>query len=857
MKKTMIVVFTVVLSLLINSSVPAQKARSVDGNSKTQKSSVKYSFINAFFDGRGVYLQWQTEYEKKNFGFFVYRISDAGKELVSQSPVAGSYMQYGDDESFGKKYGFYDPEGDYNSQYIIESLDTDNYRRSSDLITPQYVNDLSEVANKSSDSFEKAKYDSRSRIERYDLNMPKDLRLEYTDNQSLTDSDMNRAVVAQAGVKIGVKKEGIYRVSRAELQAAGFDITVNHNSWQLFLNGIEQSIIVGGSGDYIEFYGKGIDVPESDTRFYYLIAGSGNGKRMNSVTLRPINGSVTAKSYNQAFIFKERTVYHNSILNGEAENFFGRPVTTAGTTTITLNLNAVDFDLSESVIKLSLQGAILTSHQVKVVFNDQELEQITGSNYQLLSKQYKIPTQLLREGANTLKLTAVTGISYVESIRISFNRRYTAQQNQPSFYTQNYKAANLDGFTSARIRVFDLSDPHNPAIVNGLTVQENSSGNFGVRLPSHRGRVMFAAEDSALLSAASVSANLPSNLSTPAHNANLVIISHRNFLTQAENWANYRRSQGVSVEVVDVEDIYDEYSFGVLSSSAIRGFLQYAKNNWQTPPKYVLLIGDSTFDSRNYYGVGFFNLVPTKLIDTLYEETGSDDSLTDFNNDGLAEIAVGRIPARNAQAVTDALAKTMSFESSIAQAITRGALFASDLPNGYDFEGLSQRLANQLPAAMPKVYVNRGIPNSQTVLINEINKGKFIVNYSGHGNLAVWAHASFFDKSNVPQLTNAGKLSVFTMLSCLNGFFTDPEEEGLSELLLKTNNGGAVSAWSSTGKTTADVQEVMATRFYNQFSAGNLTRLGDLINDSKSAINGGRDVRLSWVLLGDPMLKMK
>ena len=855
MKKIIVAVFTVVLSLLVNLSVQAQNIGSVDENSKIQKSSIKYGFINAFYDGRGVYLQWQTEYETKNIGFNLYRISDSGKELVNPSLIAGSYLQVGGERSAGKNYGFYDADGDYNSQYVIESLDAENNRRNSSLITPEYVSDLSEVTKNSSDFFAKVKSESRSKIEQNKLNLPKDLRLEYESNQSLTDTEMQRAVVAQAGVKIGIKREGLHRVSRAELQAAGFDVNVNSNIWQLFLNGVEQSIIVGGSGDYIEFYGKGLDTAESDTSFYYLIAGSENGKRINPITLRSIGGRVLSKSYNQTFVYKERTIYNSSILNGETENWFGKVITDSGTT-VTFNLNAVDFDLSESVVKLNLQSVTFQPHQVNVLLNGQEIGQLIGNPRQLISKEFKVPTQMLREGANTLKLTAVTGISVLESIRTSFSRRYTAQQNQLSFYTQNYKAANLDGFTSANIRVFDLTYPQSPSIITNLNVQ-SESGNFRVSLPSHRGRVMYAVEDSAILSAASVTPNNASNLSSPAHNANLVIISHKNFLTQAESWANYRRSQGVSVEVVDIEDIYDEYSFGVLSSLSIRSFLQYAKNNWQTPPKYVLLVGDSSFDSRDYKGIGNFNLVPTRLVDTIYSETGSDDSLADFNNDGLAEIAVGRIPARNAQAVTDALAKVTSFESSVSQSMTRGALFASDLPNGYDFDAVNRRLANLLPAATPKVFVNRGIPNAQTVLLNEINNGRFLVNYSGHGNLAVWAHTTFFSKDNVPQLTNAGNLSVFTMLSCLNGYFIDPEEDSLSELLLKTNNGGAVAAWSSSGLTTPDIQEIMATRFYSQISAGNITRLGDLINDAKTVISGGRDVKLSWTLLGDPMLKMK
>jgi hypothetical protein len=75
----------------------------------------------------------------------------------------------------------------------------------------------------------------------------------------------------------------------------------------------------------------------------------------------------------------------------------------------------------------------------------------------------------------------------------------------------------------------------------------------------------------------------------------LIIISHKDFLAQSEDWANYRRSQGATVKVVDIGDVYDEFNYGVLSAAAIRGFLQYAKENWQTPPQYVLLVGDASF----------------------------------------------------------------------------------------------------------------------------------------------------------------------------------------------------------------------------------------------------------------------
>jgi hypothetical protein len=147
------------------------------------------------------------------------------------------------------------------------------------------------------------------------------------------------------------------------------------------------------------------------------------------------------------------------------------------------------------------------------------------------------------------------------------------------------------------------------------------------------------------------------------------------------------------------------------------------------------------------------------------------------------------------------------------------------------------------------------MPNAQTQLLGALNNGPFIVNYSGHGNVGVWAATGFFSSTNAGQLTNSN-LSMFTLLTCLNGYFINPNDS-LSEHLLKNPNGGAVMSWASTGLTTPDVQEVMATRFYNQIAVGNITRIGDLIKDAKTRINSGRDVRLSWALLGDPTMKVK
>jgi uncharacterized protein YdbL (DUF1318 family) len=241
-------------------------------------------------------------------------------------------------------------------------------------------------------------------------------------------------------------------------------------------------------------------------------------------------------------------------------------------------------------------------------------------------------------------------------------------------------------------------------------------------------------------------------------------------------------------------------------------------------------------------------------------ETASDEALADFNNDGLAEIPIGRIPARDNQSVLTALNKTSLWESSIGpSSFSRGALFVYDTPDGYDFQAMSSRIASNISSSMSVTEIQRGTPSlteSKNEVISGFNNGKYILNYSGHGITTAWKDLNFFSIFDVPSLTNANNPSTVTALTCLNGYFVSTSTDTLSEKLVTASNGGAAAVWASTGLTTPDVQEIMASRFYNQLAAGNIIRLGDLVNDAKSQIFAGSDVRFSWALIGDPMLKM-
>ncbi len=858
--------------IFISSGIPvfAQKVRRPMGaKTKVRDAANRFASVQAFSDGVGVLIEWEMAAETNNGGFYVYRNDQNGSHIVSPSMILGSAATSGAKRISGEKYSFYDAEGDAQGSYYIQSFQMDGKTLVSNTIAPEIVTDFRSAGSVSSQELNRqiAEGKSNGSIVSNKLYLPKAIVKEIEANRVAADPVTHRWVISQPGVRIGVRKEGFYRVSNAELQTAGFNVNSDSSLWQLYVEGVEQAITIGANADYIEFYGKGIDRPESDTSMYYLVSGPTAGKRIETRLARPAAGTVTSPNYSQRFTQKERINYINQVLNGNAENYWGQSVTTFGDATFNFTLSGVDFSAPQSTLELKFQGYSFDPHIVQVIFNGQTLAAATGNSRTPFSMQYLIPTSFLREGANSVQFRSqgVAGdFSFFDSISIDFARKHIATQNRLSFYTQNYRITKLQGFTSPNVRVLDMTSETSPVILSNLNVVQDGA-TFGITMPADRGKVMYAVEDTGILPAASVTANDPALLSVSTNAADLVIISYKDWVTQADNWANYRRGQGFTVKVVEVSEIYDEFNYGVTNADSIKSFLQYAVQNWQTAPRYLLLLGDASFDSRNYQGLGYNNLVPTKIVNTIFTETGSDDTLADFNNDGLSELAVGRIPARTAQAVTNALAKVTAYEQAALLMQDRGVLFAYDFydaGNNYDFQAISTRLRSQLPPAVPVTMIGRGDATTppatpQTLLVGSINTGKYLVNYSGHGSTGSWASSTFFSSNNVPQLTNANNQSIFTMLTCLNGYFLHVSFKSLAENLVEATNGGAVAAWASTGETTPDVQEIMATRFFQKVSFGNIVRLGDLINDAKTAIPGGVDVRLSWALIGDPMLKVR
>ena len=505
-----------------------------------------------------------------------------------------------------------------------------------------------------------------------------------------------------------------------------------------------------------------------------------------------------------------------------------------------------------------MQGATQGAHLIRVALNDAEIGAFEFNAQENHVATLSFNSALLREGDNTVKITSgnSSDISVVDYVRLNYARRYLARGGSLSFTVPAGRAVRISGFSDAdSVRALDITDPNNPQQLT-VTVTADRDG-YGFSLPpSATPRIVRAFDrTSPLAQALSVTRNALSNWHDYGKGAQLVIVAPAQFRAAAENVAALRRQEGLQVVVVDIEDVYDEFNFGVAGSQALKDFFAYAQT-WSMPPRYALLFGDTTLDPRDYLGLGARNFVPTRHIDTALLETVSDDWLADFDNDGVPDMAIGRLPVRTA-AQADAIAAKLTRYATENFSAAQGMLLVSDS----DFAAASAQLKNVLPAEQNTYSIERGSQPDANVrenILTQINNGYRIVNYTGHGSVAVWTGAGLLRSDDAPQLTNGDHLSFFNMLTCLNGY-PDLVTENLAKSLLLAENGGAVGVWASSGLTESEPQVDMTSAMYKNLfvtPGGNKVRVGDAILAAKRN-ELDSDVRQTWILYGDPTMRLQ
>jgi hypothetical protein len=813
--------------------------------------------------GGGVLLRWQTGFEVANLGFNLYR-DEAGKRIpVTPGLIAGSALFVGSETALGagRSYAWVDKAAQGNGgQYWLEEVAIDGTSR---WHGPVFAGTGVGVKSLSADNIQQSRLisDLGNTDSGAGMAAPVERKAKVA-KLSAARLFQQAGIASQPAIKMSVRQEGWYKLTQPELVAAGLNPGVDARLLQLFVDGQEQALnVVGardaefGSGAAIEFYGVGLDTPSTDTRVYWLVAGTTPGKRVQQVKEQGIPAVATSFPYTVER--KDRVVYFASLRNGEKENFFG-PVITSNPVDQSLTVSRLDQSGGQAQLEVRVQGVTTAAHQVRVQLNGSDAGYVSFNGQAEGMGVFFVAPSRLRDGQNQIQLTSMgsaNDISLVGSVRLTYPHSYAADNNALRLTAQGNQAVTISGFTAGQIRVVDVSNSAAAQELIGQVRQDKGGYSVTVTPVGSGARQLLAFLDQGR-KPASIEANLPSNWRDAANAADVVFITRRELMSGLDPLRALRQSQRLKVSVIDVVDLFDEFSFGQRSPQAVKDFLSYARSSWKVAPRYVLLAGDASLDPRNYLGQGDYDLVPTRLIDTAYMETASDDWFVDFNNDWLPDMSIGRLPVRTPQQTSALVSKIIAYDSSTG---AEGVLLVSDLVDGvYNFENASTQLRALIPPDVRVERIDRGRMDpaeAKSMLLEILNRGPKLVNYTGHGSVDLW-RGNLLTSADVPGLNNGQHLPLFITMTCLNGYYMDPGLDSLAESLLYREHGGAVAVWASSGMTMPDGQALMNQQMYRQIFSGQPQTLGEATARAKAAV-GDIDVRRTWILFGDPTSRLR
>ncbi len=823
-------------------------------------SAIELESFDAKHEGDELTFRWRTGFEHDSMGFNIIEDKGGIQRRLNPELIAGSAFLVGAGQRIGAGASFFwktrsrDPVG---ARYWLEEVDTGGNVTKYGPFAATHAPTLASlpVARLLSQVGQTSASGRPSELTLNPLTAPP---RRFAD--AAAGEPPRIATADTRAVKIAINDDGWYRVTGAELIGAGLSPDVDPRSLQLVTGGRELAAHLVGQDDgrldptdALEFYGLAEDTAHTDARTYWVIAGRAPGVRIPPASAPPSSVGPAA-SFSYAVTDRPRSIYFAALLNGGKENLFG-PVVSAASVVRKLVAHHVETEAPASVA-LTLQGASETAHDVTVIWNGQELEHLRWQGRTPASIALPLPAASVREGDNQIELrsAATTDVSLIDEITLHYAHRPVADADAQRFFAPAGVVAVLGGFASANVRAFDVTDPF--AVTElGIAKQMIEGAPLLAVAPAGSPiamRTVLAVGDSRVATPARVWANQPS-AHLASTGADFLIIGPGELLPAVRPLIALREAQGMRVDLVDLEDLYDELSFGHPTPNAIRDYLTAARRFAQ-PPKFVLLMGDASLDPRNRLGKGGHDVVPTALVDTWPIETASDDWFTSPGTSLVVQAssgptpAIGRIPVRTVAEAEAVISKLVRHEKAGTDAQETILLIGDETEDTLDFEDAVRAAAVRargwptelrLPS-LPKV----GRPS----LIEAIGAGPLIVDYVGHGSVGMWN--SGLDVAGALSLRNADRLPLVVAMTCFNGMFHDPQTPSLAEALLTNPDGGAVAVIASSGYTPLAPQRTINDRFLRAVLSEHLP-LGEALRVAKADLPDPDDGR-TFMLFGDP-----
>ncbi len=567
---------------------------------------------------------------------------------------------------------------------------------------------------------------------------------------------------------------------------------------------------------------------------------------------------------------------------------------------------AVDFRGVSNV--LAVKGAVKPAdHQVEVSINGKPLQILDWDGRGEVRRQLRVPAALLRNKANVLGLRVprrdspgdpenfIVDVVMFNWMEVSYPIRGEVSAGAAAFTAASDAPIEMDYAGAETPQLFGTDGIYRPltALGNGR-YRAAGAGNKVDLYPTVEGHgtppaLVRAVSDRDLRSA------------DPGYD--YLIVAHPSLLEAIQPLAQYHREHGHTVDVVNVDDIYDQFNDGIAHPVAIRDLVAWGTQHWKVKPRYLLLAGgastDIHHDQRNGHlsgssylmtpepppaeilpGAGFGgmrsyaypdagnrvstrNLIPTWQFPTGEGQAASDnDFVTMKTGDFHPALAVGRFPVvtpGEARAIVD---KTLAYLSKPASGGWRREVTFISTSEVASFKQESDKIAASLDRqgfATTSIYTDFNdrdkahYEQARTTLRKDLDAGNLLVHFLGHGGSYIWRvgpMGDLFSLNDVSELSNAGRYPMVLAMTCFSAPFDNPTDDSIGERFLREANKGAVAVFAASWKNSPN-PEYSRSLIAELLKPGNT--IGNAIVTAKAKI-ADRDFVEMYNLLGDPAL---
>jgi hypothetical protein len=677
------------------------------------------------------------------------------------------------------------------------------------------------------------------------------------------------APAVTGALKIGVNEERLYEITSMDIKRwmPGW-AKVDPAHLRLTLRGQAQPVWISTQGNDFSmmFYGIPSESRYTDENIYMLAGGVDGDPLLMEEKQLPETNSSALESFLTKIRFEENKVYAPQVIDGD--HLFWLSLPGRKTQDFEVDLQKIASGSGRLCVSIwgSTESPVEYDHHLVISLNGQKLmdEKWDGAGRRMLMAD--IPAGMLKDGKNMVLLEvpgdtgAAAEINFVDWIEIDYPRQAEADNDFLAFDITNQMAGSplRLGEFGGPIVVVDVTVPTETVRFTGST-----AGNDLIFLGEAGHRYMAAGLKGFARPAHLTPVAFSPDLRAPDAGADYVVIGPHDLLQPLSPLLEWRGSQGLKVISIPLDAVYDQFNEGMPEPEAIRALMTYAAKSWHPAPRYLLLVGDATYDPRGYISPPEANRLPVFFVQTDFGgETASDALLGDVNGDRLPDLAIGRIPAQNADQVRIIVEKTLAYEQSSAVEDWRAKVLAIADGQETSFKSDAQTFLDGFTAPYQGMLYapEAGVKDAPEKIRSYFDEGYGIIAYFGHGSIKMWGKDRIFMAEDVSSLANLARLPVIINMTCLTGFFIHPKVVSLMETLLFYDQGGAVAMLAPTSLTLPSSQSYLSQALTDVMMRNPTATLGEIFLQAQGMVPAGdagaREVLLTFLLFGDPALML-